>query len=114
MRQELYLVHGAENLQLYERVSVPILTEPDLLRRVLLPKYDVLEAQVQQLLLHYIMVHWPTLQADVELIQALADTAFVLVARSGESRRVCIASLINQPCCRSVDHTRCILCLKWT
>ena len=81
--QELYLVHTAEHLPLYQLVSVPILVEGDLIRRVLLPTYDDLEPQVQQLLLRYIMNHWHALQADAALTAALADTAFVPVARTG-------------------------------
>ena len=92
--QELYLVHAAEHLPLYAQVAVPLLSEADLLRRVLLPVYSDLEGGVQQLLLHYIQSQWRMLQADAELTAALADTSFVPVAQAGAAfvfAHVCMA-----------------------
>ena len=81
--QVAYLVHAEEHLQLYRQVSVPVLDEPQLICRILLPQFASLEVPVQQHLLHYIMSRWHQLQADEALKQALAATAFVPVLCSG-------------------------------
>lgn len=64
---------------------MPILSEAELIHKVLLPCHEALDAATKQQLLQYIVAHWHTLQADAELTTALAETAFVPVACSGSN-----------------------------
>ncbi|KAK9808692.1 hypothetical protein WJX72_002029 [[Myrmecia] bisecta] len=80
------LVYDAAFLALYAKVGIPVLKEPDLLLRVLLPNHSILSAALQNASLQYIARNWGALENNAPLVGGLAAAAFI-PSGTGELRR---------------------------
>ena len=62
---------------LLQQLSIPLLKDTDLLLKVLLPSFSLLDEAACKRVLEWIVSHWATLSDHAELVAVLAETSYV-------------------------------------